>query len=267
MKYEIGFIGCGNMGGALARAVAKSLAPEQIVLCDQNEEKAAALAGELGAKTADICEVAESCRFVVLGVKPQVLKETVASIAAILKERTGLTVISMAAGVSTETLQAYLGFSCPLIRIMPNTPATLGEGVILYTANGADESAVAAFRTYFARAGMIDEIEESKIDAASALSGCGPAFAYIFAEALADAAVECGLPRDKALAYAARTLAGAARMVEEFGNPAALKDAVCSPGGTTIAGVHALENAGFRAAAMDAVTAAYRRTLELAGKK
>lgn len=267
MKYEIGFIGCGNMGGALARAVAKTVSPENILLCDQNEEKVASLAAKLGAKTADICEIAQNCRFVVLGVKPQVLAETLSGIRHLLSGNKDLTLISMAAGVSTERIKEYVGADIPVIRIMPNTPATLGEGVILYTVNGADESAVSAFRAHFAQAGMIDEIEESRIDAASALSGCGPAFAYIFAEALADAAVECGLPRDKALAYAARTLAGAARMVEEYGNPAALKDAVCSPGGTTIAGVHALESAGFRAAAMNAVTAAYRRTLELAGKK
>ena len=267
MQYEIGFIGCGNMGGALARAVAKTLDSAQILLCDQNEEKTAALAAELGAKTASIREVAENCRFVVLGVKPQVLGETLASIRDVLQSRRDVTLISMAAGTSTEKIGEYLGFSCPIIRIMPNTPATLGEGVILYTVNGADESAVAAFCQYFAPAGLLDLIDESKIDAASALSGCGPAFAYIFLEALADAAADCGLPRDKALLYASRTLRGAACMAEEFGNPSALKDAVCSPGGTTIAGVHALENAGFRAAAMNAVTAAYRRTLELAGKK
>lgn len=267
MKYEIGFIGCGNMGGALARAVAKTLDHAQILLCDQNAEKAAALAAELGAKTADIREVAENCRFVVLGVKPQVLGETLAGVRSILQDRTDLTLISMAAGTSTEKITEYLGFSCSIIRIMPNTPAAIGEGVILYSVSGASQAAVSDFCTCFAQAGLLDEIEENRIDAASALSGCGPAFAYIFTEALADAAVECGLPRDKALLYAAQTLRGAACMVEEYGNPAALKDAVCSPGGTTIAGVHALESAGFRAAAMNAVTAAYRRTLELAGKK
>ena len=101
------------------------------------------------------------------------------------------------------------------------------------------------------------------IDAGSAISGCGPAFVYLFGEALADGAVECGVPRDKAAVYAAQTLLGAAKMLLEYGHPGDLKDAVCSPGGTTIAGVHALEAGGMRNAAMDAVSAAYKRTLEL----
>ena len=110
----------------------------------------------------------------------------------------------------------------------------------------------------------MDKIDESKIDAASAVSGCGPAFAYMFIEALSDGAVECGIPRDKAIQYAAKMLSGSADMVLETGmHPGALKDAVCSPGGTTIAGVHALENGAFRSAAMNAVTSAYKRTLEL----
>ena len=113
-------------------------------------------------------------------------------------------------------------------------------------------------------AGKLDPIPEDKIDAASALSGCGPAFVYMFAEALSDGAVECGLPRDKAMLYAAQTLLGAAKLLKESGkHPGALKDAVCSPGGTTIAGVHALEDGAFRASTMNAVKRAYERTLEL----
>ncbi len=264
MQYEIGFIGCGNMGAALARAVAHRLPGHAIALCDADESKATALGEELGAAVVDLTTVASHCHFLVLGVKPQVLGAVCASFAPLLQP--GQVIISMAAGTSVATVQAYLGTACPVIRIMPNTPAALGEGVILYAPCGVAEVDEQAFLSHFAAAGMIDRLEEAKIDAASALSGCGPAFVYIFAEALADAAVECGIPRDKAVAYAARTLAGAARMVETYGNPATLKDAVCSAGGTTIAGVHALEKGGFRAAAMDAVNAAYRRTLELAKK-
>ena len=118
-----------------------------------------------------------------------------------------------------------------------------------------------------APAGLVDQVPEGLIDAASCVSGCGPAFAYLFLEALADGGVACGLPRDKALAYAAQMLAGSARMVLETGaHPGALKDAVCSPGGSTIQGVRALEKGGLRAAAMDAVLAAYEKTQEL-GKK
>ena len=264
MKYEIGFIGCGNMGGALARAVAKNVPGERIALCDLCTEKVNALAAELGAKATDLQTLAKECRFVVLGVKPQMLGDTVKVISPLLHE--GQVVVCMAAGVSIDTLQLYLGKAMPIIRIMPNTPASLGEGVILYVPCGTAAEEDAAFLSHFAAAGVIDKIEESRIDAASALSGCGPAFVYMFAEAMADGAVECGIPRDKAIAYAARTLCGAARMIEEFGSPASLKDAVCSAGGSTIAGVHALEKGGMRGAVMDAVNAAYHRTVEL-GKK
>ena len=146
---------------------------------------------------------------------------------------------------------------------MPNTPVALGAGMILYATADVSAEKETEFLQAFAKAGLFDKIPEEKIDAGSALSGCGPAFVYAFAEALADGGVECGVPRDKAALYAAQTLLGAAQMLLEFGHPADLKDAVCSPGGTTIAGIHALEDAGFRGAAMSAVTAAYQRTLEL----
>jgi pyrroline-5-carboxylate reductase len=121
----------------------------------------------------------------------------------------------------------------------------------------------AIFHSLMAKSGALHRLSEDKIDAAGALSGCGPAFVYLFAEALADGGVEVGLSREQAAAFAAGTLKGAAEMLLAGGHPAALKDAVCSPGGTTIAGVHALEESGFRAAVMNAVTAAFDRTMEL----
>jgi pyrroline-5-carboxylate reductase len=188
----------------------------------------------------------------------------------LLEQKKGRTVlVSMAAGTSIASIEAIVGTSLPIIRIMPNTPVSVGEGMVLYACNAlVTEEEKATFVGALCEGGRLDEIPEDKIDAASALSGCGPAFVYMFAEALADGGVLCGLPRDKALTYAAQTLAGAAEYLMASGeHPGKLKDNVCSPGGTTIAGVHALESAGFRAAAMNAVTAAYRRTLELAGKK
>lgn len=266
MKYELGFIGCGNMGGALVRAAVKNTPPATVAVFDPDAAKTDALAAECGVTVTDAATLVAESRFIILGVKPQVIADTLAGLRDILAKRSDAVLVSMAAGTSIAALHAALGFACPTVRIMPNTPAAVGEGVILYATCGTTAADEADFCACFAGAGFLDSIEESRIDAASALTGCGPAFVYIFAEALADGAVECGIPRDKALAYAARTLRGAARMVEEKGNPGALKDAVCSPGGTTIAGVHALEKNGFRNATMDAVTAAYRRTLEL-GKK
>ena len=261
-KYSFGFIGCGNMGGALATAVANAIGGERIAVNDFCLEKAKAFE-KYGCSVLSANELVKNCKFLVLGVKPQNMQETVQSLAESAKENQALCVITMAAGISTSAIKKYFGYDLPVIRIMPNTPAMLGQGMILYTLSSVSQSDENDFLSAFAKAGVCDKIPEEKIDAASALSGCGPAFVYAFAEALADGAVECGVPRDQAAKYAAQTLKGAAEMLLEFGHPAQLKDAVCSPGGTTIAGIHALENAGFRGAVMDAVTSAYKRTLEL----
>ena len=262
---KIGFIGAGNMGGALATAAAKAVGGECLLLADANAEKAQALADALGAAVADNATVAAQCDYIFLGVKPQMMEDMLAALRPALDTRTEKPVlISMAAGLSVACIKGWSG-DLPVIRIMPNTPVAVGDGMILYTAcDGVTARQKEAFVTMMARAGRLDEIPEKLIDAGSCVSGCGPAFAYLFIEALADGGVECGLPRAQALDYAAQTVLGAAKMVLETGrHPGALKDAVCSPGGTTIAGVHALEAGGFRSLSMDAVTAAYERTLEL----
>ncbi len=266
MKYQFGFIGCGNMGGALAVSVAKTVAGGTILLCDANTEKAEALAKTIGADTADLQTLVGKSDYVFLGVKPQGFEGLFETIRPYLQARKSAPVlISMAAGVSISAVEQMAGGDIPVIRIMPNTPVSVGEGMILYACNAlVSYDALNGFLTALSAAGRLDALDESKIDAASALSGCGPAFVYLFAEALADGAVECGLMRDKANLYAAQTLYGAAKLLLESGkHPGELKDAVCSPGGTTIAGVHALEEGSFRAASMDAVTAAYEKTLKL----
>ncbi len=263
MRYTLGFIGCGNMGGALVTAASREVVCSKIAICDYDESKTAALEKEFGVTVTTNVNIAKHSRFVILGVKPQTVEDALSEIAEILCEREDLVVVSMAAGLSIKTIRSYIGEEVPMIRIMPNTPVAVGAGMILYAADGVDKDSEAEFLSCFERAGKFDKITENQIDAASAISGCGPAFVYAFAEALADGAVECGLPRDKAALYAAQTLLGAAEMLLEKGHPADLKDAVCSPGGTTIAGMHALERAAFRSATMDAVTAAYHKTLEL----
>ncbi len=263
MKYQLGFIGCGNMGGALVNAAAKTVSPDKIGVCDFDVKKVATLQERLGVLHATAEELAKGAEFLVLGVKPQVMEATLSPIAHILRERNDLIIVTMAAGLSISAIQTYIGKAVPTIRIMPNTPVMQGAGMVLFTTSGVSEEVETAFLHAFSKAGKFDKLPEDKIDAGSALSGCGPAFVYAFAEALADGGVECGLPRDKAELYAAQTLLGAAEMLLEFGHPADLKNAVCSPGGTTIAGMHALEEAGFRGDAMNAVLAAYKRTLEL----
>ena len=262
-KYKIGFIGCGNMGGALVTAAAKSIDGASIAVCDFDKSKTDKFHKEYGAVVTDAKDIAANSDFVLLAVKPQVMESAIADFAEELKSNANVTVITIAAGLSIAAIRSYIGASVPMIRIMPNTPVALGAGMILYTLANVEKKAETDFLKIFEKAGVFDKIPEDKIDAGSALSGCGPAFVYAFAEALADGAVECGVPRDKAALYAAQTLLGAAEMLLEFGHPADLKDAVCSPGGTTIAGIHALEKAGFRGATIEAVTAAYKRTLEL----
>ena len=265
-KYQFGFIGAGNMGGALASAVCKSTDAKKVLLSDADGEKAQMLANRLGCCVGSVEEAATESEFLFLGVKPQHMSGLLATISkAIAARNDRFVLVTMAAGLSMERICQMIGGNYPIIRIMPNTPVLVGAGTVLYAAaNGVTKAEIAQFEEALGAAGRIDSIPEALIDAGSAVSGCGPAFVYLFIEALADGGVACGLPRTKALEYAAQTVCGAAVMVLETGkHPGELKDAVCSPGGTTIAGVRTLEEQGFRGAAMDAVIAAYRRNEEL----
>lgn len=263
MKY--GFIGCGNMGSALIKAVAKKIGGENLFISDFDKTKAENLAKTIGAYHVTNREIASNCDFVVVGVKPQVIKSLFEEIGSILNIRNDVTVISMAAGVSVESIQNMLNDHTNVIRIMPNLPAEVNEGVILYcTSKDIENEKVNDFLSAFSLCGVVDKIGENLIDAASAVSGCGPAFVFMFIQSLADAAVSCGIPRDKALLYASQTVLGAAKLAITTGeHPEKLKDAVCSPGGSTIAGVAALEDNAFRSAVEKAVVASYKRTTEL----
>lgn len=263
---KIGFLGCGNMGGALAKAALQSVGAENIFVFDVDTKKIKAFADEYDVNVADTEYIVANCDYIFLGVKPQMLKSLFEKIAPLLEERTtDFVLVSMAAGVSTASLGMMAQTDCPIIRIMPNMPVSVGEGMILYTVNDfVSKEEVDDFLEAMKYAGTLDKIDEDKIDAASCVSGCGPAFVFMFCEALADGAVECGLPRDKAMLYAAQTLVGSAQMLIETGeHPGKLKDAVCSPAGSTIEGVKALEEGSFRASGMNAVKKAYERTKEL----
>ena len=266
MDKKIGFIGCGNMGGALAIAAANSVGASNIYVSDADNEKAKDFADKNSVNVITVKEVAEKCDVIFLGVKPQVLKSVCSELAPIFKARKDhFVIVSMAAGVKLCDLEEMCEGDFPIIRIMPNIPASVGAGMILYTGNkNATDEDFSEFTKSLEKAGMLDKIEEAKIDAASAISGCGPAFVFMFIEALADGGVKCGLPREKALLYAAETLFGASKMVIDTNeHPGKLKDAVCSPAGSTIEGVNALENGSFRADVMNAVDKAYKRTVEL----
>ena len=172
------------------------------------------------------------------------MAQVLSDIADELKSRKDdFVLVTIAAGLTTEKIRDFAKGEYKVIRIMPNTPCLLGVGMLLYTATkDVTSDELETFLADMKCAGVWDEIPENLIDAASAVSGCGPAFVYMFIEALADGGVKCGLPREKALKYAAQTLKGAAVMVEQTGkHPELLKDEVCSPGGSTIEGVAALE--------------------------
>lgn len=261
-----GFIGTGNMGGALAQAARRRVKGSQILLANRSPEKALALAEELEAGTADNPEIARKADYVILGVKPQLMEEVLAEIAPVLEQREdSFLLVTMATGLTIARIQELAGRDYPVIRIMPNTPVSIGEGMVQYACSEAvTEEALQIFLDAFAWAGRFSSIPEFRMDAGSAVSACGPAFADIFLEAMADGGVACGLSREQAMELAAQMLAGTAKLALQSGqHPGVLKDAVCSPGGTTIQGVRRLEEAGFRGAVINAVIAAYERTLEL----
>ena len=265
-NWKAGFIGCGNMGGALAAVAAKSLGGDRVLAADHNAAKTEKLRESCGVVPTDAATVAAQVRFLFLGVKPQVMEKAASEIRGVLREREpgSFVVITMAAGLTAAKIADMLD-GAPVIRIMPNTPAAVGEGVILYClGDGVTAQDEADFLTMMAPAGLVVPLEEGKIDMGSALTGCGPAFVYLFVEGLVDGAVRCGLPREKATRLALQTVSGAAKLALETGrDPALLRGDVCSPAGSTIEGVAALEARGVRAAAVEAVSAAYRRTVEL----
>lgn len=270
-----GFIGTGNMGGALATAVARANEEYEILLTNRTKEKAVKLEKELkeqfGAKVrtaADNNDIAANADYIFLGVKPQMMEDMLNGIAASLQERTlkgdKFTLVTMAAGLSISRIKEMAGGDYQVIRIMPNTPAAIGEGMTLYSAQEVPAATVDAFVHMLQASGRLCELPEKLIDAGSAVSGCGPAFVYMFIEALADGGVNAGLPRAKAYELAAKMVEGSAAMVLESGrHPGELKDAVCSPGGTTIEGVRVLEEGGLRGLVMDAVIAAYEKNFAL----
>lgn len=266
MSVTFSFIGTGNMGGALAKAARKKLCAAEVLLANRTREKAEKLAAEIDCVVGTNEEAASQGRYIFLGVKPQMMRGLLAEIAPTLASREDrFILVTMAAGLTMAQISEAAGGNYPVIRIMPNTPCAVGAGVVLYDCNElvtAEE--VSEFTTALSGAGILDRLDEHLIDAGSAVAGCGPAFACLFLEGLADGGVTVGLPRAKALLYAAQMLEGTAKlMLETKQHPGAMKDAVCSPGGSTIAGVRALEEGGVRAAAMNAVIAAHKRNQEL----
>ena len=262
---KVGFIGTGNMGGALAVAASRS-SDAKLYLADFFRESAERLAEKTGGEATDNCGAAENSDILFLGVKPDNLEDVADSIRETLKSRNDeFLIVSMLAGKTLEQLENAIGFSCPIIRILPNVPVMVGEGLIMYHPNDrVTDLQLEKFFETMKHAGRFSLQQEKLFPAGAGIAGCGPAFAAIFVEALADGGVACGLSRAQAIEYAAQMAKGTAEYILAKGiHPDALKDTVTSPGGTTIQGVRLLEKRAFRSALTDAVIATYEKDVQI----
>jgi pyrroline-5-carboxylate reductase len=262
----IAFLGAGAMGEALMRGLieAGSYAPQDIAAFDSDAARLKGVADALGITAGrDAASTVRDVPVVLLAVKPQAIGAALQPLRDAF--HAGQTLISIAAGVTTAQLESHFAAAVPCVRVMPNTPCLVGCAASAISLGAhADASHRAIAHRVFDAVGIAVDVEEKLLDAVTGLSGSGPAYVYLFIEALSDAGVKMGLSRDVATRLAAQTVGGAAQMVLETGkHPGSLKDMVTSPAGTTIAGVHALEKNGFRGAVMDAVQAATERSREL----
>ena len=260
------FLGAGAMGEALSRGLiaANLYAPQDITLFDVDQQRVQTLAKSLGARAATSArDAAQSADAILVAVKPNHIESALEPLREVLTS--AQVVMSIAAGVKTSRLEACFSGEVPVVRVMPNAPALVGAAATaVCRGRYANAENLAVARRIFEAVGVCVEADEKLLDAVTGLSGSGPAYVFVFIEALADGGVRAGLSREVALLLAAQTVMGAARMLLETGeHPGVLKDRVASPGGTTIAGLHELERAGFRGSVMDAVMAAAQRSKEL----
>ena len=264
--FKLGIIGCGNMGGAMLRQMLKAglFTPEEVIVSDKNPSLRAQLKSELGVNVTYRNEEAAAATTLLLAVKPQFIQAVGREIADVVKP--DALIISIVAGYDLAMLHGLLqSETAHIIRVMPNTPAMVGE-VVLAACRGqhvTDEEWKLGMKLLSCM-GMAEEVTENLMDAVTGLSGSSPAFVFLFMEALADAGVRAGLPRAAAQRFAAQVLVGSGKLAQDTGlHPGQLKDMVTSPAGTTIEGVAALEKNGFRYAVMEAVDAAVQKSKNL----
>lgn len=259
---KIGFIGIGNMGSAMLKGAETTISNDQLLYTDANVDALEAMKEETGIDyvTSNV-DLVENVNVVVLAIKPQYLNSVLTEIAPVINETH--IVISIAPGVTIDHIKSLLGRTTRVVRSMPNTPALVLEGMSAYAFSKDHYEAleVEKVKALFESFGRAVEVSEHQLDMVVPVSGSAPAYGFIMIEAMADAAVLCGLPRSTAYELAAQTMLGTAKMVLETGkHPGELKDAVCSPGGTTIEAVKVLEDKGFRSAIIDAMMACYDKT-------
>lgn len=262
---EFGFIGMGNMGYAIVKGLLSRYAPEKLTFAEMNQERREDVAARTGVTpSADVRSCAKASSYVVMAVKPQHFDHVIEEIKDVVTE--DKIIISIAPGISIASLRERFGKACRIVRAMPNTPALIGEGMtgVCYDAGQFTEEEEVTIRGFFESFGRMKLVEERLLNAVVCVSGSSPAYVYLFIEALADSAVKYGLPRATAYEMAAQAVMGSAKMVLETGeHPGRLKDQVCSPGGTTIAGVAALEEYGLRNAVIKAGDACYGKCVSM----
>ncbi len=268
-KRSYGFIGAGNMGSALVSALVQKQSPENVLVSNRSPEKVEALKESKGIIPSDNETIAKTADYVVLGVKPQMLPEVLPPLKEALASNENVTIVTMAAGTTMETILELAGGDYPVIRIMPNTPVSIGAGVLLIARNDkVSDEIFDAFLQDFSEAGALVPLErEELIDVGMTISGCGPAYVYMYIDAMAKAGEALGLDYETAATLAKATTRGSALLSEV--SEKSLEDlriAVCSPGGTTIEGVKSLWESDLDAVVKKALKAAYDRSLELAGK-
>lgn len=269
MSYNIGFIGCGNMGSAMMGGIIKSglVKSSDIYVADLFKPSLERAKENYGVNTTtDNKVVAKAADILILSVKPNILDVVAKEIKNDLKK--DCIIVSIVAGKTIEYLETVFGAKCKIVRTMPNTPALVGEGMSALCGNKNTEiEDIEKVKDIFSSFGKVEVISESLLDAFVGVSGSSPAYVFMFIEAMADAAVYDGMPRDKAYKIASQAVLGSAKMVLETGkHPAQLKDMVCSPGGTTIEAVKVLEETRFRSSVIAAMTACTNKSREMGRK-
>ncbi|MBU5591496.1 pyrroline-5-carboxylate reductase [Clostridium sp. MSJ-4] len=270
MKKTIGFIGCGNMGLAMVGGIIKSniVSPSDIIVADLNEKSLKAANDKYGINTTtDNSKVAQTSDILILSVKPELYPIVINQIKNQVKEN--VIIVTIAAGKDIKGTEEMFERKLKVVRVMPNTPALVGEGMSALCPNEmiTDEELkdiVAIFESF----GKAEIVKENLMDVVTSVSGSAPAYVYMFIEAMADAAVLNGMPRNQAYKFAAQAVLGSAKMVLETGmHPGALKDMVCSPGGTTIEAVATLEEKGLRTAVISAMRSCTKKSIEMSNLK
>ena len=263
--YKIGFVGLGNMGYAIVKGLLKSESSDSIAFFDIDKSKQDDIVKELGINLcSNNVDVVKNSKYIVLAIKPQIYNECISDIKSHISNDS--IIISIAPGISISDLKQSIDSNVKIVRVMPNTPALVSEGmsVLSFSDDNFSTEEIDDIKNIFKSCGEIEIIEEKLMDAVVPISGSSPAYIYMMIEALADGGVLMGLPRKLSYKLASQTVLGSAKMVLETGqHPGELKDNVCSPGGTTIEAVATLESKGFRSAVIDAMMSAYEKTKKL----